>query len=304
MGTPARHASADGAPSAARIWIAAARPRTLGAAVAPVALATALAWADGVFHAPSALAALLGALLIQIGSNLANDYFDWRHGADSAGRLGPPRVTQQGWVAPRRVAAAAAACLGLSMVLGVYLVVRGGWPIATVGLLSVLGAVAYTGGPYPLGYHGLGDIAAWAFFGPVAVGGTYYVQAQQLSASCLWPSIGVGSLVAAILVVNNIRDRHTDEVAGKRTLAVRLGVHASRAEYVALLLLAYLAVIVAWLSQEGSLMRLIPLVSLPLAAYEGRRVLLRDGAALNPSLGGTARLALVYALLWSWGVVW
>ncbi|MBK8481133.1 MAG: 1,4-dihydroxy-2-naphthoate polyprenyltransferase [Proteobacteria bacterium] len=291
-------------PSGWRLWWLAARPRTFGAAISPVLVGSGLAAAAGAAHWPSALAALLAALLLQIGANLANDYSDWRRGADTAARLGPPRVTQQGWVAPRRVMLAAALVFAAAAVVGSYLVWRGGWPIVAIGLAGILCGLTYTGGPLPFGYLGLGDLVVALFFGPVAVGGTALVQAQRWLPGLGWAAIGPGALCTAILVVNNLRDRQTDAQAGKRTLAVRWGARACRLEYALLLALAFLAPPVA-----VALDRLPPGVlwvglAAPAALLELRRVSRRDGAALNPSLGGTARLALLYGALFALGAQW
>lgn len=292
------------APAGWRVWWIAARPRTLAAAISPVLVGTGLALAAGAAHWPSAAAALLGALLLQIGTNLANDYSDWRRGADTAERLGPARVTQQGWIAPARVLRAAAVAFGGAALVGGYLVWRGGWPIAAIGLLGILCGVTYTGGPLPFGYFGLGDLVVAAFFGPVAVGGTALVQAQRCLPGWAWASVGPGALCTAILVVNNLRDRHTDARAGKRTLAVRWGARACRWEYGLLLLAAFVAPVLAVARGRLSAGVLVVVLALPLALLELRRVWRREGAALNPSLGGTARLALLYGALFALGAQW
>ncbi len=217
-------------------WIMAARPATLPAAVSPVVVGTALAAFHGVMEALPAAAALLGALLIQIATNLANDYFDHRKGGDSHDRVGPTRVVQAGLLAPRQVLNATLLVLGAAIVVGLYLVWVGGLPILIVGVVSLICAVAYTGGPFPLAYHGLGDLFVMVFFGFVAVAGTYWVQAGDLEPGVWLAGAGVGSLTTALLVVNNLRDIETDARAGKRTLAVRLGADGTRAEFVLLVL--------------------------------------------------------------------
>lgn len=285
------------------VWLAAIRPKTLPAAVSPVLIGTALAIAAGQQHLPSALAALLGSLLIQIGTNLANDYSDYQSGADNAERIGPPRATQRGWIRPSAVAAGAAGALLGAALVGVYLVVRGGWPIVIVGLASIACAIGYTGRPIRFGYRGLGDIAAFVFFGPIAVCGTYYVQARALPFVVLYGSLGIGALTTAILVVNNIRDRHSDRACGKRTLAVILGLPKSRWEYTFLLLSAYLLLPLAPLALSQGWGWLLPWFSLPLAVSEVRRLWVVDGERLNASLGRTARLGLIYSALLSVGVL-
>lgn len=281
-------------------WIAAARPRTLAAAVVPVAVGLAVAARSGAFDPALALATLAAALLIQIGTNLANDYFDFRSGADGADRLGPLRVTSAGLVAPGAVLAAACATLGAAAGVGVALVAVGGWPILAVGVASIACAVGYTGGPFPLASHGLGDAFVFAFFGVVAVVGTAFLQTGRIEPLALAASLPVGALATAILVVNNVRDRRSDERSGKRTLAVRLGERAARLEYVALVALAYAAI--AALAAAGNAAALLALLPLPLAVREVRRFLARDGAALNASLAATAGLHLVTGLLLAAGL--
>ena len=212
-------------------WLIASRPKTLPAATVPVIVGTAAAFKDNVFQFGPALAALLGALLIQIGANFANDVFDYKKGADTAERLGPTRVTQAGMLSPGQVYAGMVVVFGLATLIGVYLVLVAGWAVILIGVFSILAALAYTGGPFPLGYNGLGDIFVFIFFGLVAVCGTYFVQAGTLGALAWWGALPVGFLATAILVVNNLRDVKTDRIAGKKTLAVRFGESGARAEY-------------------------------------------------------------------------
>jgi len=278
-------------------WLLAARPKTLPAAVAPVIVGTALAAADGRFALGAAAACFAVALLLQIAANFANDVFDYRRGADTSERLGPTRVTQSGLIAPERVLLATWLTLGGAAVAGLYLAWRGGWPILLLGLLAILSALAYTGGPYPLGYHGLGDLFVFLFFGLVAVAGTYYVQARELSALAMVAGVPVGCPVTAILVGNNLRDIETDRAAGKRTLAVRFGRRGARAEYIGLLAVAYGALPVLWLAGLLSVWWWLPWLSLPLAVQLVRRVLRETGPALNAVLTGTARLHLFFGAL-------
>lgn len=284
------------------VWLQAIRPRTLTAAISPVAVGTALAFADGRGHATAAVVALVGALLIQIGTNLANDHFDFVKGADTAERLGPVRVTQQGLIAPKTVLSTSLACFLLAVIVGMYLVARVGWPILAVGLVSVLAGYAYTGGPFPLAYNGLGDLFVGVFFGLVAVGGTYYVQAEVLRPLALVVAVPIGALGIALLAVNNLRDVHTDAKAGKRTLVVRLGTRAGKAEYVAMLLVSF-AVPAMLALQTSNPAWLLPLASLPLVRMPLRRVLVDSGAALNRALAETARLQLVFGLLFA-AAIW
>lgn len=282
-------------------WLLAARPKTLTAAVVPVVVGTGLALGEGMAVLWPALAALSGAVLIQIGTNLTNDYYDFRKGADTHERVGPTRVTQSGLIAPQTVLAAGAACFTLAVAVGISLVARGGWPFLVIGLASVLAGWAYTGGPYPLGYHGLGDLFVMVFFGLVAVPGTFYAQALQL-VPVVWPAaVAVGATGTMILVVNNLRDMETDARAGKRTLVVRLGRGFGRGEYVALLLLALAMpaamVVLGWARWPV----LLALLATPLAWPPLSRVLRTTGTALNPALGGTARFQAAFGLLLALG---
>ena len=280
------------------VWILAVRPRTLPAAAAPVFVGSGLAVHHGRFALLPALAALVGALLIQIATNLANDYYDFVRGADTSERVGPVRVTQAGLLTPRAVHRGMVAALLAALLVGVYLVWIGGWPIVVIGLASLAAAVGYTAGPFPLAYHGLGDLFVFAFFGPVATAGTYHVQALSFSGEAVLAGAGVGALSTAILVVNNLRDRATDERAGKRTLAVRMGAGATRLQY--LLLLATGAAVpplgVALFGWPPA--TLSASLALGLASVPARRVLAhRDPRELLPALGETARVLAVYGLM-------
>jgi 1,4-dihydroxy-2-naphthoate octaprenyltransferase len=276
-------------------WIQAARPKTLVAAAAPVFVGAGLAAHDGAFAGVPALAALLGALLIQIGTNLANDYYDFVRGADTHERVGPLRVTQAGLIAPAEVRRAMILVLAAAMVPGAYLVAVAGWAVVWIGLVSIACAVLYTGGPAPLAYHGLGDVFVFVFFGLVAVGGTYYVQARAWPVDAWLAGAGIGALSTAVLVVNNLRDIGTDAAVGKRTLAVRLGSAGTRGEYALLLAVAagVPAIGVAWLGWPAS--ALGALVAAPLAVAPARAVFTHTSPRdLLPALGGTARVLAVY----------
>lgn len=281
-----------------RSWLLAARPRTLPVAAAPVVVGTAVALAAGKARLGPALAAALAALGLQLASNLANDLFDFERGADGDDRIGPPRASQLGLLGPTQMRAGIAVVLLVTVVIGLYLVAVAGWPILIVGAISVLAALAYTGGPWPFGYKGLGDPAVFLFFGVVAVTGTYYVQALEWSSAALWASLPVGALATAILVVNNVRDIESDERVGKRTLAVRLGRRGGVAEYAALMGFAYGLLPFFWLALERSVFVLLPLLTLP-RAVSLLRTLSREveGPPLNAALAGTAQLSLIYALL-------
>ena len=293
--------AAPAASPSLRTWLLAARPKTLTAAVVPVVVGTGLALGQGMAVLWPALAALAGAMLIQIGTNLTNDYYDFRKGADTHERVGPTRVTQSGLIAPQTVLAAGAGCFALATLVGVSLVARGGWPFVAIGLASVLAGWAYTGGPYPLGYHGLGDLFVMAFFGLVAVPGTFYAQALQLVPG-VWPAaVAVGATGTMILVVNNLRDLETDARAGKQTLVVRFGRAFGRAEYVALLIVALAMPVTMVALGWARWPVLLALLATPLAWPPLSRVLRTTGAALNPALGTTARFQAAFGLLLSLG---
>ncbi len=280
----------------------AVRPATLPAAVAPVVLGTALAWSRGLAELLPAAAALAGALLIQMATNLANDYFDFQKGGDRGDRVGPVRVVQAGILPARSVLRGALLLLAAAVLVGTYLVWIGGWPILVIGVLSVLCALAYTGGPYPLAYHGLGDLFVFLFFGLAAVGGTYWVQALEFSGDVLLAGAGVGFLSTAVLVVNNVRDRETDEVAGKRTLAVRLGVTGSRVQYVLLVVLAMTVPALGVVLFQWTGWTLLGLMALrPLFGATTTLLTFADPGELNPVLGQTARGLTWYAGLVSVG---
>jgi len=284
-------------------WLAAARPRTLLAALAPIAVGTALAAAEHAARAGIALLALATALLLQIAANFANDLFDFEKGADTAERRGPPRAVQSGWLTPVEMRAGIAGAVALATASGLGLVAVGGWPIALAGLLSLGAALAYTGGPWPLGYHGLGDLCVFLFFGPVGVAGSHYVQAGVLSPLALWASLPVGALVTAILVVNNLRDLAGDARAGKRTLAVRLGARATRSYLALLLALGFAAPLVLVAAGRAPATAALPLVALPLGfrlALAVQRA--RDSAEWNAALAESARLAGVFGLLFAAGL--
>ncbi|MFQ5418336.1 MAG: 1,4-dihydroxy-2-naphthoate polyprenyltransferase [Myxococcota bacterium] len=285
-----------------RVWRLAARPRTLPVAFAPVLVGTALAASAGCFRPLPALATLAAALLLQIGANLANDLFDHERGADGADRLGPPRAMQHGLVTASRMRGTIAAVFGAAVAIGAYLVAVGGWPIAAIGLLSVAAGLSYTGGPWPFGYRGLGDVAVFVFFGLVAVCGSYYVQALALTPRVLASALPIGAMATAILVVNNLRDIHSDARVGKRTLAVRVGPRATRVEYVGLLVFAYALLVAFWLLDAASAWILLPLATVPRALRLVRVVTVSaDGSALNEALAATAQLSLMFALLFSAG---
>jgi len=283
-------------------WWLAIRPRTLPAATAPVLVGSAHAYRTGHFAPLPALAALVGALLIQIVSNLANDYFDFKKGADTEERLGPTRVTQAGLISEKGVLGGLVTCIVLALLVGLYLVSVGGWPIVTVGLISLVCAVAYTGGPYPLGYNGLGEIFVFLFFGPVAVAGTVYVQSLRWEPLAALAGVPIGLLCANILVVNNVRDFETDAKAGKRTVAVRFGRAFGESLYLLDLGLAALG-LAAYAVVARSYWALLALPVLLLARPLFRALKELRGKPLNPILGRTAQLELRFALAMAIGTI-
>ncbi len=287
-----------------RIWLLAARVRTLPAAIAPVLVGTALAGFVGVFHPLRFLAALIGALFIQVGTNLSNDYSDARRGADSEDRLGPVRVTAGGLVPPGRVLVATYVSFGVAVLAGVYLVAVAGWQLLLVGGASILAGVLYTGGPRPYGYEGLGEVFVFLFFGIVAVAGSYFVQVRHLSWEAFALAVPVGLLAAAILVVNNIRDIETDRRAGKRTLAVRLGRHRARTMFAVIVYLAYALAPVTWIFGPLRPWLLLSWLTLPLGAQVVRTVRNHlDGPSLNTALAQTGMLQLAFCMLLSAGLL-
>lgn len=290
-------------PNLFQIWWLAIRPRTLPAAASGVAMGSALAWYDGSFRWMPALAALMVALLLQIASNVANDVFDFERGADTAERMGPLRVTQAGLLSPAQVKRGLMVVLTLAVVFGLYLASLRGWTVIWIGVAAILSAVAYTGGPYPLGYHGLGDIFVFIFFGLAAVAGTYYVQAGFVSSAAWWMAVPIGLIITAILVVNNLRDLESDRKAGKHTLAVRFGETGTKIEYMLCMGVAYLIL------PFFVMMKLIPLggllawLSLPFALRTLRVVLTQKGRALNAALAGTGQTAFLFSLLFWLGLL-
>src|SRR6476660_4547076 len=281
--------------SAVRIWVMAARVRTLPAAVAPVLVGTSLALGDGRFRALAFVAALLGAIFIQVGTNLSNDYSDARRGADTEDRLGPVRVTAGGLVPPSQVLLATYVTFGFAVACGAYLIAVAGWELLAVGAASILAGVLYTGGPRPYGYEGLGELFVFLFFGIVAVVGSYFVQVQDLPWEAFVCAVPVGLLASAILVVNNVRDLDTDRRAGKRTLAVRLGRERTRTVYGLMLYLAYVSAPLPWVLGALSEWLLLPLVLLLLAVQLARTVRNHtDGPTLNGALARTGMLQMLF----------
>jgi 1,4-dihydroxy-2-naphthoate octaprenyltransferase len=292
------------AASGVRIWLMAARARTLPAAIAPVLVGTALAGSLHVFHPLRFVAALVGAIFIQVGTNLSNDYSDARRGADTEDRLGPVRVTAGGLVPPDKVLVATYVSFGVAVLAGAYLIAVAGWQLLLVGAASILAGVLYTGGPRPYGYEGLGELFVFLFFGVVAVAGSFFVQVRHLDWEAFALAVPVGLLASAILVVNNFRDVDSDRRAGKRTLAVRLGRARTRTLFATIVYLAYLLAPVTWIFGPMKAWMLLAWLTLPLAAQLVRTVRNRtDGSSLNQALAQTGMLQLAFCVLLSAGLL-
>jgi 1,4-dihydroxy-2-naphthoate octaprenyltransferase len=287
-----------------RLWLVAARPRTLPAAVAPVLVGTSLAASEDVFKPLRFAAALVGSIFIQIGTNLANDYSDARRGADTEDRLGPVRVTAGGLMPPRRVLIGTWVAFGIAVAAGSYLAAVAGWQLLVVGVVSIAAGILYTGGPRPYGYEGLGELFVFVFFGLVAVGGSYFVQTEDLRWEAVALGVPVGLLAAAILVVNNVRDIETDRRAGKRTLAVRLGRDRAVRVFWEMLMSAFVSVAVIDALSDLESWVLLSLLAVPLAFPLARTLRTRhDGPSLNQLLADTGRLLAVFSLLLSVGLL-
>ncbi|WP_298445299.1 1,4-dihydroxy-2-naphthoate polyprenyltransferase [uncultured Ferrimonas sp.] len=284
-------------------WLLAIRPRTLPAAIGPLLLGNVLALVDGTFSALVGACSMLCGVLLQIGVNLANDYFDFKSGVDTDERLGPVRVTQSGLLSPTAVRNGMVLSLLLAIAVGLYLIYVGGAVVAGLAVFAVLGALCYSGGPYPLASHGLGEVAAFVFFGLVAVVGSYYTQVQDTTVTVWLLASTMGLFNSAIMLVNNTRDISTDSKAGKRTLAVRLGQQQSRLLYSTLLALPYLTIMLMFLlGQLPGLVVLLGFISVPMARVLAKEFVQTEGAALNPLLGRTAKLTMVYSVLLSLGL--
>lgn len=287
-----------------QVWILACRPKTLFAALGPIIIGCAIALEQGVFDLLPALAAFLGAVAIQIGTNLANDYYDFKKGADSGKRLGPLRVTQAGLVDPVTMLRTTIMVFVLAAVFGVYLIAHAGWPILVIGVFSILFGVLYTAGPFPLAYNGLGDIFVLIFFGPVAVAGTHFVQTLQWNETAIIAGIAPGLFSVAILTVNNLRDIDNDRRCHKRTLAVRFGAQFAKSEYILSIIIASLIPIWLYLFHDGKsfahLTLLVPIVAFPVF----RLIYNQKGKILNKAIAGTGQLLLLYSILFSVGWLW
>jgi 1,4-dihydroxy-2-naphthoate polyprenyltransferase len=284
-------------PTGAKVWLLAARIPTLPAAAVPVIVGTSVGASIGSFNIWAFLAALIAALLIQVGTNFANDYADHDRGADTPDRLGPTRATSAGLISPDAMKRATLIVFGFAMLFGVYLIYVGGWPILIVGILSILFGLAYTGGPYPLAYNGLGDIFVFIFFGLVAVVGSSYLQSGSIDGLAVAAAVPIGLIITGILVINNLRDIHTDARANKRTLAVKIGEHATRSQYIGFLVVAYLVPPLMWLIGSASGWVMLSWISLPVGIVLARTIgggL--EGRPLNIVLKRTGQLLMLYGI--------
>lgn len=291
-------------PSKVSIWIEAARPKTLAAAWIPILIGAALAWNDQLFRLDTTLVALFCALTIQIGTNFANDYFDFIKGADTDDRVGFTRATASGLISSGTMLRATILVMSVAFVAGLYLVWVGGWVVLLIGVLSLLFGILYTGGPFPLGYNGLGDLFVFIFFGFVAVIGTYYVNALEWSSLSFWASIPVGALCVNILVVNNLRDIHQDRVAGKKTLGVLFGEKALKAEYITMILLSIPTLFYFYFLDSFSGWIFLPLLSMPLFLITTFDVLFHEEKSeLNDTLEKTAQAMVAYGALFAIGII-
>jgi 1,4-dihydroxy-2-naphthoate octaprenyltransferase len=284
-------------------WVLASRPRTLAAAIVPVVIGTSIAIHDGVFRPVAAIVALICSLLIQIGTNLVNDLYDFLRGTDKHDRIGPQRATASGLLSQKEMKVGIYLTFGLSFFLGMYLVYIGGTFILFIGVISILAGIAYTAGPFPLAYNGLGDIAVFVFFGFAGTIGTYYSQAQTISALSFWASVPVGALITNILVVNNYRDREEDHSNGKNTLVVIFGETFGRFQYIFFMIISYAILFVVFFTFKKNLVIFLPLLSLPLSVKLVKMIFTLKGSELNKTLELTAKLSALYGLLFAVGIL-
>lgn len=284
-------------------WIMATRPRTLPAALVPVLVGSSIAIHDGKFKPLAAIIALVCAILIQIGTNFVNDLYDFIYGTDKKDRVGPKRVVTAGLISITEMKLGILIVFGLSFLFGMYLVFLSGWEILLLGIISILAGIAYTAGPFPLAYNGLGDIASFLFFGLIGTVGTYYVQTNEVSAFAFWSSVPVGALITNILVVNNYRDREEDQSNGKNTLAVLLGETFARFQYIIFMLVSYSILFVVYYTYKNSVWVFLPMLSAPLSIKLVKMLFTHRGSGLNKTLELTAKLSALYGLLFALGIL-
>ncbi len=287
-----------------RIWVEAARPKTLAAAFVPVLVGASIAFNDGLLNWTATSVALICAFLIQIGTNFANDYFDFIKGADTDERIGFERATATGLIAPKTMLYATIVCMVLAFLFGLYLVWIGGLIVLIIGLLSLLFGILYTGGPFPLGYNGLGDLFVFIFFGIVAVMTTYYVSALEWSGDTFWASLAVGALCTNILVVNNLRDVEQDSKVGKRTLGVLFGETALKIEFTIMLLIAFAIPPHFYVQLNYEYWILLPFIVLPIGIRHAITIWKEeDKRNLNIQLEKTARFMAIFGVLFALGII-
>jgi 1,4-dihydroxy-2-naphthoate octaprenyltransferase len=284
-------------------WILASRPKTLLAAVVPVIVGSALAIYADSFKPIAAVIALMCSVLIQVGTNFTNDLYDFLKGADKKDRSGPHRALASGWLPASEMKIAVILTYGFAFILGMYLVYIGGLPILIIGILSILAGFAYTAGPYPLAYNGLGDIFVFLFFGLVGTIGTFYVQTLQVTPLVFWSSIPVGALITNILVVNNYRDTEEDRIAGKKTLAVLFGKRFARYQYIFFMIVSYLTPLVVYFTFRQNVWVFLPLLTFPISFKLVKMIFTFEGKQLNKTLELTARLSLLYGILFALGIL-
>lgn len=284
-------------------WILASRPKTLLAAFVPVIIGSAVAAHHNSFKPLAATVALICSVLIQVGTNFTNDLYDFLSGKDTKERLGPTRALASGLISVNEMKAGVFITFALTFLLGLYLVYLGGWLILLIGIFSIIAGIAYTAGPYPLAYNGLGDIFVFIFFGLIGTVGTYFVQTREINILAFWASVPVGALITNILVVNNYRDLEEDKSNGKNTLAVKLGEKFARLQYVAFMFLSYAILFVVYFTYKESLFVFLPLLSLPIAVKLIKMIYSLKGTELNDTLALTAKLSLIYGLLFAAGIL-
>lgn len=286
-----------------KVWIEASRPKTLLAAAVPVIVGSAVAIYHSAFRADTALIALICSLLIQIATNFVNDLYDFLAGSDNSNRKGPKRASVSGLISTSSMKKAIYITFGTAFILGLYLVYTGGLLILLIGILSIMAGFAYTAGPFPLAYNGLGDIFVFVFFGLVATTGTYFVQAGEITPLAFWASVPVGALVTNILVVNNYRDIEEDRISNKRTLAVIFGKTFTRIQYIVFMLISYIIPVFVYISFKSDIYVFLPLLSLPLSVKLIRMIFSLEGSDLNKTLELTAKLSGLYAILFAAGIL-
>lgn len=284
-------------------WVLASRPKTLPAAVMPVLVGTAIAVHDGKFKLLASIVALICSLLIQIGTNLVNDLYDFLKGTDKKERLGPLRAAASGILSVKELKIGIYVVFGLSFILGIYLIALAGWLVLLIGVLSILAGIIYTAGPFPLAYNALGDVASFLFFGFIGTVGTYYVQAEEITPFVFWSSIPVGALITNILVVNNYRDKEEDKLNGKKTLAVLFGERFARIQYIVFMLASYSILFVVYFTYKKSIWVFLPILSLPISIKLIKMLYTLRGKELNKTLELTAKLSAIYGLLFAIGIL-